>query len=211
MPALAQVDELSAVQPVRLLIGQPPRPVHRPPHVPETVHLDHVAQALVNDQAPADQLGVEGEVVHGETYLAQVLLGVVIGPALPLHHLVMHEGVVHVVADDSDRPQVQRAAAEDGALGLCRNPPGFGRAPLVQAQVVADLRRLLGRYLHLILQECVLRKNLSAHAFPKIVHWPIPTILERTVKGVGTSKHVFIELAECIFIRKFSCHLERGR
>ena len=52
----------------------------------------------------------------GQPEAGEALLSVSEGSLLPLVDPVVDEGVVHVVADRFDRPQVQRAVDEDAAL-----------------------------------------------------------------------------------------------
>mmetsp|Transcript_854 Transcript_854/g.1862 ORF Transcript_854/g.1862 Transcript_854/m.1862 type:complete len:259 (+) Transcript_854:1265-2041(+) len=126
---LSQVHQLPPVDLVGLAVRQSAGAMHCPPHVAEAIDLDHVAKGLVDDEAAADELRVEVKVVHWETNLLQVLLGVVIRAALPLSDFVVDQRVVHVIADAPDAAKVQCSAAKHRSLRLCWQAPRLRCTP----------------------------------------------------------------------------------
>jgi hypothetical protein len=112
----AQAHQLPGVHRALLLERQLPGTVVGPFHVAEPVCLEDIAVLQVEDQAPDDEVRVELQVVNGPSQCQELLLQMLVGPPLPLLHPIVDEGVVHVVADGPDGPQVEGAVAEDTPL-----------------------------------------------------------------------------------------------
>mmetsp|Transcript_43431 Transcript_43431/g.104838 ORF Transcript_43431/g.104838 Transcript_43431/m.104838 type:complete len:244 (+) Transcript_43431:710-1441(+) len=129
--ALPQIHMLPAVDLVHLPKKHPPAAVHRPPHFAKPVDLHHVAKVFVDDEPSANERGVKLQIVNRETDLAEVLLGVVVGPPLPLLHLVVNQSVVHIVPYDADGAEVEGLAAEYRPLWNSLDPPALGDPPVV--------------------------------------------------------------------------------
>mmetsp|Transcript_1711 Transcript_1711/g.4046 ORF Transcript_1711/g.4046 Transcript_1711/m.4046 type:complete len:600 (-) Transcript_1711:517-2316(-) len=172
-PLLPEVDKLAAVDFVRLAVREPPRPVHRAPHVPEAVDFDHVPQSLVDDEPSADQVRVELHIIHGKPDLHEVLFRVVVGTPLPLDHLVMNQRVVHIVPDTAERAHVEGARTEDRALRLCGEFPRHRRPPVVQPQLFLHAVDIVRRELAAGFHELLAGEEVPAGAFAKVIHRPV--------------------------------------
>ncbi len=81
--------------------------------VAEAVGLDDVAELGVDHQPADDQARVELEVIDRPPVGDEQLLEPVVDPLLPDIGAVVDQGVVHVVADGPDRPQVEGAVRVD--------------------------------------------------------------------------------------------------
>jgi hypothetical protein len=135
-----QPDLLVAVQLDPLLLREGAPPVIGPAHVVVAVHLEQVAQALVDRQAPhhKPRIVFDGQHLFRITVgLDQPLGGEAEGELLdvPLH--VGRQGVVHVEADLADLIEAQVAAGEDAAPG----GEGVGLAARLGVQRDHRLRR----------------------------------------------------------------------
>src|SRR5262249_1387387 len=93
------------------------RAVARLAHEAEAVALEEVAALEVEDEAADDPPRIELQITARPAARSQPVAHLVVGAPLPRRDLVVHERVVHVVADGADRAHVQRAIAEDAAPG----------------------------------------------------------------------------------------------
>ena len=91
--------------------------VRRSLHVPEAVGLDQVAQRGVDREPARDEAGQELQVLDRPAMLEELGLEVLVRAPLPHVHVVMDQGVVHVVADGFDGPQVERAVRKQPPAG----------------------------------------------------------------------------------------------
>ena len=117
---LGQIDRDVAIDLPLLFEAHGAGAVRGTHHITEAIGLDDIAELGVDDQPTDDQPRVEHELLHGPAVRHEELLQPVIDPLFPDVGLVVNQGVVHVVADGADRPQVERAVRVD--LAARRHP-----------------------------------------------------------------------------------------
>ncbi len=112
---LVEIDDRLGVHAALGVEVHGPRAVVRALDVSEPVGLDDVAQLHVDDQAADDERGIERQGPDRPAQIAQLLPEVGVRPLLPLLHAIVDQRVVHVVADGTNRPEVERTVAVDPA------------------------------------------------------------------------------------------------
>jgi hypothetical protein len=110
---LREVDRCVAVHVSLVLEGHRTGAVSGAHHVTEAVGLDDIAEISVDHQPANDQVRVELEVLDRPAVGDEELLEPVVDPLLPDLGVVVDQGVVHVVTDGPDRPQVEGAVRVD--------------------------------------------------------------------------------------------------
>ena len=113
---VAQVHDRACVAAADLVVVEEAGAVGRPDHVPESRRLEEMAAFHVDDEAPDHRRGIELEAVNRPSDPGEPIPGVGERTALPLGHLVVDEGVVHVVPDRADGSQVEGAVDEHAAV-----------------------------------------------------------------------------------------------
>ena len=81
----------------------------------KAVGLDHVALFGVDHQARGDHRGLELEAFDRPALRQEVLFEVGDNPLFPFAHMVVDQGVIHVVAHGTDRSQIERPIAKNAA------------------------------------------------------------------------------------------------
>ena len=113
-----KVDERTCVDLTLLLELDWPGSMAGPLYVSKTVDFERIAELSVESQTPDHLVGIELEFVYGPTYGLELFPDVCVGAPFPLIHLVMNQGVVHVVPDRAYGAHVERTIAEHPTLIL---------------------------------------------------------------------------------------------
>jgi hypothetical protein len=88
-----------------------------PRDIAEAIRLHEVAELGVDDQTAGDEIRLELQIARREAGVHKLPLQVLIGAPLPRLDPVVDTGVVHVVADRPDGPEIQGTVAVDAPPG----------------------------------------------------------------------------------------------
>ena len=111
---------------------------------PKSVSLDQVAALLINNQSAGDKCWVEVQAICGTPHALQILQHVLESFTLPGIHIVMNQGVIHVV------PCKPKA--------LCER---FDNKQPQQQQPQQQLQQLTGRYLNSMAAQATIQSLLA--------------------------------------------------